>query len=48
MGSPPGVPLKEAMKVPGRSVPKNGYLVPSEAPGFGIEVKEEWLEETVL
>ncbi len=44
VGSPPGVPLEEAVTLPGMSVPKNGYLVPNDAPGFGIEVKEEWIE----
>jgi len=42
VGSPPGVPLEEVVKVPGMSVPKKGYLTPSDAPGFGIEVNEEW------
>ena len=44
VGSPPGVPLEEAAKVTGMSVPKNGYLIPSDAPGFGIEIKKEWIE----
>jgi len=37
--------LEEAVRVPGMSVPKDGYLVPNDAPGFGMEVKQEWLEE---
>ena len=42
--SAPGVPLEEMIKLPGTPVVRNGYLVPSDAPGFGIEVTREWLE----
>ena len=42
--SPPGVPLEEMVLLPGTAVIKDGYLVPSDAPGFGIEVRGEWLE----
>ena len=42
--SPPGVPLEEMVALPGTPVIKNGYLVPSDAPGFGMEVTREWLE----
>ncbi|MBN2392320.1 MAG: L-rhamnonate dehydratase [Anaerolineae bacterium] len=44
VGSPPGVPLEEAARLPGVAVPKDGYLVPNDAPGFGIDVVPEWLE----
>lgn len=40
VGSPPGVPLEEAVRTPGQPVPKNGWLVPTDTPGFGIEVSE--------
>jgi L-rhamnonate dehydratase len=43
--SAPGVPLEEMVQLPGTAVIKDGYLVPSDAPGFGIEVTKEWLEE---
>jgi L-rhamnonate dehydratase len=43
--SPPGVPLEEMVLLPGTPVIKGGYLVPSEAPGFGLEITREWLEE---
>ena len=43
LGSDPGVPLAEAQKLPGVPVPVNGKVRPSDAPGFGIEVKEEQL-----
>ena len=36
--SPPGVPLAEMVTLPGTAVIEDGYLVPSDAPGFGIEV----------
>ena len=41
VGSPPGVPLEEAVWLPGTAVPRDGWLVPSDAPGFGLEVLEE-------
>jgi L-rhamnonate dehydratase len=43
IGSPPGIPLEEAN--PGQVVPRDGHLdfAPS-GPGFGLEVREEWLE----
>lgn len=43
--SPPGVPLEERVALPGTPVIKDGYLIPSNAPGFGIEVTKAWLEE---
>ncbi|MBS58131.1 MAG: hypothetical protein CL735_05150 [Chloroflexi bacterium] len=46
--SPPGVPLKEMVVLPGTSVIKNGKVRPSDAPGFGIEVTQQWLEERAL
>jgi L-rhamnonate dehydratase len=36
LGSPPGVPLAEMAVWPGVPTPKDGFLVPSDAPGFGI------------
>lgn len=44
IGSPPGVPLEEVARIPGVPVVKDGYLVPSDAPGFGMEIDESWLE----
>lgn len=43
VGTPPGVPLEESWRLPGQAVPKDGWLVPSDAPGFGLEIPEEWL-----
>jgi L-rhamnonate dehydratase len=41
LGSDPGVPLAEAMRIPGVPVPVDGTVRPSDAPGFGIEITEE-------
>jgi L-rhamnonate dehydratase len=43
MGSDPGIPLEEVSPIPGVPVPKDGYVTPSDAPGFGMEIKEEWI-----
>ncbi len=43
VGSPPGVPLEDVWQVPGLAVAKDGYLAPSDAPGFGMEIPEGWL-----
>lgn len=42
--SAPGVPLAEMIKLPGTAVIQDGYLVPSDAPGFGLEIDEAWIE----
>jgi L-rhamnonate dehydratase len=42
--SPPGVPRAEMVALPGTSVIENGFLLPNDAPGFGLEIDEEWLE----
>lgn len=44
VGSPPGVPLEEVWGLPGQAVPKDGYLVPSDAPGFGLDIPDAWFE----
>lgn len=43
VGTPPGVPLEEAWALPGQAVPRDGWLVPSDAPGFGLAIPAEWL-----
>ena len=43
VGTPPGVPLADGWGLPGQAVPKDGWLVPSDAPGFGLEISEDWL-----
>ncbi len=46
--SPPGVPLEEMVVLPGTPVVKDGYVVPSDAPGFGIEASLDWLESKTV
>jgi L-rhamnonate dehydratase len=46
--APPGVPLEEMVALPGTVPIKNGYVRPTDAPGFGIEVTKEWLESATL
>jgi len=46
--SAPGVPLEEMVKLPGTAVIKDGYLVPSDAPGFGLEINDAWLEKVMV
>jgi len=46
--SPPGVPLEEMVLLPGTPVIKDGFLIPSDAPGFGIEVSLDWLEDKTI
>lgn len=43
LATPPGVPLEEASRIPGVAVPRDGWLTPSSAPGFGIDLPQEWL-----
>ncbi len=40
VGSAPGIPLAEVAP-PGQSTPVDGWLIPGDAPGFGIEVSED-------
>jgi L-rhamnonate dehydratase len=41
--SDPGVPLELTNGIAGTAVPQNGRIIPSDAPGFGIEVLAEWI-----
>jgi L-rhamnonate dehydratase len=43
VSTPVGVPLEECVRVPGVPVPKDGYVTPSDAPGFGIQIQEDWI-----
>ncbi|MFW6174323.1 MAG: enolase C-terminal domain-like protein [Chloroflexota bacterium] len=38
VASPPGMPPEEAARLPGMTTPKDGRMVPSDAPGFGLEI----------
>jgi L-rhamnonate dehydratase len=42
VGTPPGVPMEEGWRLPGQAVPQDGWLSPSDAPGFGLEIPEDW------
>ena len=44
MGSDPGIPLEEVCPIPGMPMPKDGYVIPSDTPGFGMEIQEAWIE----
>jgi L-rhamnonate dehydratase len=43
--SPPGVPLEEMSRLPGTPAIKDGYVAPSDAPGFGLEITLDWIEQ---
>lgn len=44
VGTDPGIPLEQGWRYPGQSLPKDGYIVPNDAPGFGLEVHHEQIE----
>lgn len=44
MATPPGVPLKKAVRLPGTAVPENGRVRPPDRPGFGIDLSLEDLK----
>ena len=45
VGTAPGLDLKDSYRsVPGMAIPEEGRLVPSDAPGFGIELTLEMIE----
>lgn len=43
-----GVALADTNLVPGAAIIEDGCLVPSDAPGFGIDVDLEWLERAAV
>ena len=45
LASDPGVPLADANEIPGMPTAIDGKVVPSDAPGFGMEIKEEWISK---
>jgi L-rhamnonate dehydratase len=46
--APPGVPLAEMVTLPGTVPIKDGYVAPTDAPGFGLEVTLDWLERAAV
>ena len=45
---PPGVPLDEMSLLHGTPAIEDGYLIPSDAPGFGLEVDLDWLNQVAV
>ena len=43
LGTDPGVPLEEVCPISGVAMPVGGTLVPTDAPGFGMEIKADWI-----
>lgn len=43
LGTAPGIPLDETVPIPGMAMPVEGKITPSDAPGFGMEMREEWV-----
>jgi L-rhamnonate dehydratase len=46
--SAPGVPLAEMSRLPGTPTIQDGYVIPSAAPGFGLEITPDWLEQVTV
>ena len=46
--APPGVPLEETVVFPGTSVINDGFLIPNNSPGVGLEIDIEWLENKAI
>jgi L-rhamnonate dehydratase len=44
IGTPPGIPMEETWGLPGQAIPKDGWLVPNDTPGFGLEIAESAIE----
>src|ERR1051325_8266873 len=44
VGSDPGIPLDQGWRSPGQSLPKDGWITPNDAPGFGLEISPDWIE----
>ncbi|MAV37190.1 MAG: hypothetical protein CMJ59_17235 [Planctomycetaceae bacterium] len=43
LASDPGVGLDEVDRIPGTATPVDGQVVPRDAPGFGLEIRPEWI-----
>jgi L-rhamnonate dehydratase len=44
VSTPVGVPLEEGWSIPGQAIPKDGWLIPNDAPGFGLDITDEQIE----
>lgn len=47
LGTAPGIPLDEVVPIPGMQMPVNGKITPSDAPGFGMEISDDWVRPWV-
>ena len=43
LGTDPGIPLEELRPIPGMAMPADGQLTPNDAPGFGMDIKADWI-----
>ncbi len=43
LGTDPGIPLEEVRPLPGMAMPRNGSVVPSDAPGFGLSIDSDYI-----
>lgn len=43
LGTDPGVPLDEVCPIPGMAMPIEGQVTPSDGPGFGMDIKSDWI-----
>lgn len=46
--APPGVPLEELVALPGTVPIRDGVVKPTDAPGFGLEITQNWLESVAV
>jgi L-alanine-DL-glutamate epimerase-like enolase superfamily enzyme len=44
IAAPPGAAPDTDRRFPGQAAPEDGWLTPNDAPGFGLEIPEEWIE----
>ena len=45
LGTDPGVPLEDTIRIPGTATPVNGKIVPSSDPGFGMHIEQGDISE---
>ncbi|TVQ23055.1 MAG: L-rhamnonate dehydratase [Spirochaetaceae bacterium] len=43
VSAPPGVPPEESARLPGQTIPRDGWIVPSDGPGFGLDIPPHWI-----
>lgn len=45
LGTAPGIPLDETVPIPGMAMPVDGKIILGDAPGFGMEIRDEWVRQ---